>query len=236
MQQQANLETSPPPTPPVYKIKALDNLMIKINAFDGSTQEFLNREFGVSEQANGQLNFNPESVYYVSYTVDAEGYLDLPIIGKFKANGLSTWELRDSLNVALKGHMELASTQVKLANLRVTVLGEVNNPGLQYMYNDKNNLLEMIGQAGDMTNFADRTRIQIIRQTETGTSSAYIDLSSPMALHSPYYYLMPGDVVYVEPIKPKAFDVSSTSLGVVFSAVTAATLIINLVLELRSNP
>lgn len=235
MQKTADLSLSQPPTPPVYTIKALDNLMIKINAFDGTTKEFLNREFGVAEQANGTLNFNPESVFYVSYIVDSEGMLDLPIIGKVQASGLSTWELREALNEKLKPHIKYASTQVKLANMRVTVLGEVKNPGLQYMYNDKNTLLEMISQAGDFTDFADRSRIQVIRHEKNGTLNTYLDLTSPLTLHSPYYFLMPGDIIYVEPIKPKAFDVSANSLGVFFSAVTAATLIVNLVIELSKD-
>lgn len=235
LQKKANLSDVPAPAPPIYFIKALDNLNIKINAFDGSTVEFLNREFGTAEQANGTLNFNPESVYYTSYIVDSEGNINLPIIGKVKAAGLSTWELRDALNEKLKPHLKFASTQVKLANLRVTVMGEVKAPGLQYMYNDKNTVLEMIGQAGDFTEFADRSRVRIVRQTETGTYSHYLDMTNPKSLNSSYFFMIPGDVVYVEPIKPKAFDVSSTSLGVFFSAVTAATLIINLVLELRNN-
>lgn len=236
MQQQPDLTTTPTPVPPVYTIKPLDNLMIKINAFDGKTEDFLNREFGVSDQANGNITLNPESVYYISYIVDQDGNLDLPIIGKVKAEGLSTWELKSALNEKLKPHLKFASTQVKLANLRVTLLGELKTPGLQYMFNDKNTLLEMISQAGGFTDFADRTKIQVLRQTPTGTTQGYVDLSSTLAMHSPYYYLLPGDVIYVEPSKPKAFDVSSTSLGVFFSAVTAATLIINLVLELGKNP
>jgi len=237
MQDQPDLTNTPTPVPPAYTIKALDNLMIKINAFDGKTEEFLNREFGVVQQNNGgSLNFNPESVYYLSYIVDQDGNLELPSIGTIKAEGLNTWELRDVLNSKLKPHLNLVSTQVKLANLRITVFGEVKSPGLQYMYNDKNTVLEMLSQAGGFTDFADRSKIQILRQTTNGTTSSYIDLNSIDALHSPYYYMMPGDVVYVEPIKPKAFEVSSTSLGVFFSAVTAATLIINLVLDLSKKP
>ena len=124
-----------------YEIQPYDQLMIRINAFDGSTEDFLNREFAV-DNGGGNLDYSPESVYFSSYTINDSGTIALPMLGTKKVSGLTVNQLKRELDEAYKPYLRFASAMVKLANQRVTILGEVNNPGVYYLYNEKTTLLE----------------------------------------------------------------------------------------------
>ena len=119
-----------------YKIQPFDQLLIKINAFDGSTEEFLSREFSAGTGGN-QRNFDPASVYFRSYSVNDSGYIYLPILEDVKVAGKTALELKKTLDEAYSPYLKFASTNIKLANQRVTVLGEVQNPGIHYLYNEQ---------------------------------------------------------------------------------------------------
>ena len=219
----------------VYKIRPFDQLMIRINAFDGKTEDFINREFSSDNNTSGRMNFDPPALFFNSYAVTDSGNIVLPIVGKMKVEGLSALELKTMLDEALNPYLKFASASVKIANMRVTVLGEVRNPGMHYLVNEKNTILDALAMAGDLGDFANRSRVKIVRQTPTGHRTDYLDLTTPDFLVSEFYYVHPHDVIYVEPMKAKAFDVSARTLGVVFSAISSAALIANLVLNLKRN-
>ena len=210
-----------------YRIRPNDQLMIHVNDFEGNSGSFLNRNMA-SDRNNVRFNFDPAALYFTSYSVSDSGFIKLPLLNKVRVTGLTTEELQDTLDLAIKPYVKLASTEVKLANRRVTLLGEVNNPGVQYLYNDRNTLMEAIGLAGDFTPFGNRRKVKLIRQTENGVKSVYINLQRSDFLSTPYYYVQPNDVVYVEPLKAKSFDNSSRSVGVVLSGISLAVVILSI--------
>ena len=175
------------------------------------------------------------SIYLNSYTVTKEGTIQLPLIGKMTVAGKNTLEIKAELDELLKPHIRLPSSSVKLANFRVTVLGEVNNAGVHYIYNDYGTLFEALGFAGDLTEFADRKRIKLIRETETGPQTVYLNLTQPGLISSPYYYLRPNDVIYVEPVQARATNINARTTSIVISAVSVATLIANVIVNSRNN-
>jgi len=213
-----------------YRIRPNDQLMIRINAFDGSTEEFINREFAPGDN-NNRINFDPPSVHFNSYLVNDSGYIKLPVLERMYVSGLTVQQIKNKVDEAYKPYLRLASSNVKLANRRVTILGEVNTPGVHYLYNERNTLLEAIALAGDFTNFSNRKSVKLIRATEKGPRTVYLNLNRTDFLNTEYFYIQPNDIVYVEPLKPKAFDVSARSIGVVLSAISLGAVLANLFIK-----
>jgi polysaccharide export outer membrane protein len=210
-----------------YVLRPFDQLMIKINAFEGNTEDFISRGLEGNISSN-RLDYDPASVYFNSFSISDSGYVILPQLDKIKVAGMTVHEVQEKLNDAYKPYLRLVSTRVKLANSRFTVFGEVAEPGLYYLYNERNTLLDAISSAGDFTEFADRTKVRLLRTTDAGTKSIFLDLSRSDFLTSEYYFLQPNDVIYVEPAQAKAFDSSARSVGIVLSVISLSALILNL--------
>ncbi|MCB0581348.1 MAG: polysaccharide biosynthesis/export family protein [Phaeodactylibacter sp.] len=226
----STIQVTPNPRFEDYKIRPYDQLMIKINAFDGSTEEFLNREFGVAQGTPNIRNL-PEDIYFRSVSVSDSGTIILPLLEEIEVEGLSVLELKARLDESYKPYLRFVSTNVKLANMRVTVLGEVAKPGVFYLYQEKNTILDAIGFAGDFTEFSNRKRVRMIRQTEDGSKTVFLNLSRPEFTATEFFYVQPQDMIYVEPLKAKSFDVSSESVGLVFSAVSLGALLANIFIK-----
>jgi len=115
---------------------------------------------------------------------------------------------------------------VKLISFKVTVLGEVNNPGYHYVYNNQITLLEALGLAGDLTPQGNRKNVKLVRQVQGGSEVVLLDLTDPRTLKSKYFFLMPNDAIYVEPFKARAAKWNLENLTLLFSAATTAVLIL----------
>ncbi len=216
-----------------YKIRPFDQLLVKVNAFDGNTEDYLNREFSRGNVYSRDLDYSPASIYFNSYNVNKEGFISLPVIDKVKVAGLTVTELKLKLEKAYAPYLKFASSTVKVANMRVTVLGEVQDPGVQQLYNEQTTILDAITLAGDFTEFGNRNKVKLIRQGKQGRQTVYLNLSRSDFMATEFYYVQPSDVIYVEPIKAKALDVSSRTLGVVFSAISLGILLTSLFVNLN---
>jgi polysaccharide biosynthesis/export protein len=144
---------------------------------------------------------NPASGYLVS----ADGTIQFPILGPIKAAGLTKEQLKESLVKKLleKQLLKDPIVSIRFLNFRVTVLGEVKNPAVVNVPNEKISLLEAIGLAGDLTIYAKRDNILVIREEDGNKTIKRLNLNSNELLSSPYYYLKCNDVVYVEPNKAR---------------------------------
>ena len=109
---------------------------------------------------------------------------------------------------------------VRLASFRITLLGEFKSPGKYDVYQSNINIFEAISLGGDMTDFAKRDKIAIVRQTPKGSKIVRVNLNDKRILESDYYYLLPNDIVYAEPIKAKQFVSSNFPYGLVFSIIS----------------
>ncbi len=83
------------------------------------------------------------------------------------------------------------------------MLGEFNRPGEYSVYESKFNIFDAIAQAGDLTTFAKRNKIYLVRQTESGSKVVHLDLNDIGILESEYYTIMPNDIIYAQPVKGK---------------------------------
>lgn len=210
-----------------YRIQPYDQILIHINAFDGSTEEFLNRAFASENSYSSNIDYSPESLYFSSYSVSEQGYVTVPILGKMKVAGLTINQLKDKLDEDYSPYLKYSSTSIKVSNRRYTILGEINDPGVHYLYNEKNTLLDAISMAGDFTDFANLKAVKLIRQTPRGTETVYLNLSRPDFIYTKYYYVAPNDIIYVEPLKEKAFNVNSDALGIIISAISLLAVTLN---------
>lgn len=147
-----------------------------------------------------QYNLN-QTPTFTGYLVSTEGTITLPVIGKYKVKEMTISELENALSKKLKDEKHLTDpiVTVRLLNAKFTVLGEVNKPGT-YNFSEENvSLLQALGYAGDLTINGQRKNVVIIREENNTKSYTTIDLTSKGWFNSPYYYIKPNDVIYVNP-------------------------------------
>ena len=195
-----------------YKIQPGDNLYIKaINIFDEKNSSVLNGE--------GSRNYmnSDASIYLNSYTVNENGYLDFPLTGFVEVKNLTVDQVKDKLQNELSKFMKETALIVKLSNFDLTILGEVSKPGKYKVYQSEIGLLEAIAMAGNFTNFARTSNVKIIRRSTNGSEIIKVDLGQADILSSPYYFLKPNDLIYVEPLKIKRWGFSTFPYSTVLS-------------------
>jgi len=141
----------------------------------------------------------------LGYLVSSDGTIQFPILGSIKAAGLTKEQFKASINKKLIDLKLLTDpiVSVRFLNFRVTVLGEVKNPAVISVPNEKISFLEAIGLAGDLTIYAKRDNILVIREEDGNKTIKRMNLNSNELLSSPYYYLKSNDIVYVEPNKSR---------------------------------
>jgi polysaccharide export outer membrane protein len=208
-----------------YRIQAKDNLYIRVFALDEKAFLFFNKQTGTSSYNDYA---NDASIYLNSYSVNAEGDIEFPIVGKVHVKDQTIEQVKELLQKQIGEYLKEITVVVKLVNFRVTLVGEVMRPGEFTIYKDDLNLFEALSLAGDMTEFANRNRVALIRQEAGGSRVHYLDLTSDKILTSEYYNLQPNDIVYVSPLGYKRWGLGSTfPWAIVLASVTTALLLIN---------
>lgn len=156
------------------------------------------------------------------YLVDVNGNIDFPLIGKIKVAGLTRSVIIDSLKSKLKPHLTNPTILIRILNFKVTVLGEVNNPGTFTIPNERVTLPEAIGIAGDLRITGKRKNVMVIRDIDGKKTEYRVDLTSKELFSSPVYYLNQNDVVYVEPNRSKinSAALNQANAGVIISVVS----------------
>ncbi len=138
-----------------------------------------------------------------TYIVDTEGKINFPVLGTLKLSGLSKSEAITMLNEKLLPYLKNPIVNINFMNYEITVLGEVARPGKYSISNEKVNILEALGLAGDLTIYGIRKNVLIYRDNNGKVEFERINLNSSDIFKSPYFYLKQNDIVYVEPNKVK---------------------------------
>lgn len=204
-----------------YRVQPGDNLYIRVVSLDEQTTMLLNPS-GTGNNMN-----NDASIYLNSYTVNETGYLDFPMTGEIFVKNMTIDEIKKELNIQLREYLKELVVIVKLVNFNITMLGEVNRPGQYKIYQTSINLFEAVSMASDLTDFANRNTIAIIRQTKTGSEVTYVDMTKRDILLSEMYYLKPNDIVYVQPVKGKQFTFANFPYAVIFGFISTTLLLLN---------
>src|SRR5690606_8890818 len=134
-----------------------------------------------------------------TYTIDVNGEIDFPKIGKIRLGGLTRTQAMDLLRAEIGKYIVDPGISMVVRNFRVTVLGEVARPGSFTIESDRLTILDALGMAGDMTIYGERENVLVIREQDGKKEEFRLDLRKREVMNSPAYYLTQNDVVYVEP-------------------------------------
>jgi polysaccharide export outer membrane protein len=179
-------------------IRQGDELYIKVTSADESQTNF--------NQDRQSISRDPS---LLSYTVGDEGNIKLPYINRVKLSGLTLVEASDMIEAELSQYLLYPSVFIRFVNNKVTLLGEVNSPGV-YVFNYKSvNILQAIGYANDVATFGNREKVLIVREEGGFRSKQIVDLTSNELLSSKYYMIQSNDIIYVEPLKSKKWDMAT---------------------------
>ncbi len=200
-----------------YRIKTNDILYVRVLSTSKEVSELYNNNptLGITTTLNSEAD-----QYVNSFSVDKDGNIVLPVLGKLHVAGLTMDESYEIIQDQANEFLINATVIVRLMNYKATVLGEVKRPGVYSIYNNQVTVMEVIGRAGDITEFGDKKNILVIRPTEEGSKTYAINLTDKSALTNPGYYLMPNDVIYIKPANGKAFRTNLPLWSLILSSVT----------------
>ena len=191
---QTDLTYTNGPLPEVYRIRPNDQLFINVISDDPINAAFLN----LTNTQSGSMGSSANSLELVTYLVDEEGDIEYPYLGQIAVKGLTVLEISDKIQKLVDNYLESASVFVKLVNRNITVLGEVSSPGQKLMVKNQLTIFEALGTAGDITDYGNRKNIKLIRELPEGKHIVQLDLTDPQVMFSPFYYVLPHDIIYVE--------------------------------------
>mgnify|MGYP001163251589 CR=1 FL=1 len=165
----------------------------------------------------------------ITYLIDEQGYIDYPVLGRIKLGGLTRAQAMDMMRRLLSEYIIDPGVNIHITNFRVTVIGEVRNPGSFTLPEERVTVLEALGLAGDLTINGVRNNVLVIRHTEGEKSFYRLDLTSNDIIQSPAYFLRQNDVIYVEPNKAQINSSTySRNTSVVISIASLAITVLSI--------
>jgi polysaccharide biosynthesis/export protein len=169
-----------------------------------------------------------------TFIINSDGNITLPSLGTFKALGLSIKELQAVVEKKAATLLENPSVNIRLLNFKVSVMGEVLQPGTFQVDNERITVLEALSRAGDLTPYSNRQHIIVIREHNGIREQGEMDLKDTKFFTSPYYYLQQNDIVYVEPTKVKRWQVQQNTNSFLQPISVGISLLTTLILIFRN--
>lgn len=219
--------------PTNYKIKVNDILSVRVFSYSKDVNELFNSFQGASGTTN-TMSYNMEAyAFYTGYIVSDSGYIKVPVIGDIYVKDKTIEEIKIIISEKMNNYVQDAVVFVKLILFKVIILGEVNSPGLKYVYSNRISLLEALALAADVKDMGDRRNVLVVRSTEKGVLTYRVDLTDPKILASNNFYILPNDVIYVEPRKAKALQLDWATISIFVSALTTLMLVFSYIKLVR---
>ena len=211
-----------------------DLLDIKVTAYDEyAVRPFNLHSMNLASNSGNAINAQGAQTAPQGYLVDPDGSIVFPVLGKIFVKGMTKDQLRADLENRLLQYLTDPLVTIRQLNFNITVLGEVKQPGQYTSPTEKVTLFQALGLAGDMTDFAERTKVTLIRNEDGIEQTHVLDFTDKSLVSSPYYYLKQNDVLYVQPddLKKRSANVDPNR-NLIFQiggiAISVATLIITL--------
>ena len=206
---------------PEYKIQNNDILYITAKTMnpEGSIVDILK---GPGATSGISLMESEASVFLNGYDVKMDGNIVLPIIGTLHVEGKTLAETRKILQEEFDKKYKNTVAECKLLSFKVTVIGEVNQPGTFVNYSNYLTVLDAIGRAHGISDFGNRNNILVVRPFNRGSKTYTLDLQDKKILSSEAYFLLPNDVVIVSPLNKKIFNMNLPTISFILSTFTSA--------------
>jgi polysaccharide biosynthesis/export protein len=209
---------------PEYRIQTRDIIYVKIYSLNEDMSSLINQTIGSYQQ---NLFQNETSLFINGYSVSDSGNIEIPVLGRIEIAGLTMDEAIAAIRKRADQYLKDATVIVKLISFKISVIGEVNRPGTYNNFNNQLSVLEAISMAGDITDYGNRKQVLVLRPNATGTTSFRLDLTNKNILSSDGFFLLPNDIVYVEPIKNKSFRMNMPAISLAFTSVSTLILVLN---------
>ncbi|CAM4109597.1 polysaccharide export outer membrane protein [Pedobacter westerhofensis] len=227
---QAKLENAAAFTEPT--IQADDILSINVFTLNPQSGAIINQASS-SPLLGGSANTAVAAQQITGFLVDKNGDIELALVGKIKVAGLTTYQARELVREKVGAIYKDPSVQLRFANFKVSVLGEVNSPSAYTLPNEKVTILDALSLAGDLTIFGKRENVLIVRDNNGKKEFARLNLNSSDIFNSPFYYLKQNDVVYVEPNKKKVSATNSAQLQTISVIASVLSVLVVAITQLK---
>ncbi len=200
-----------------------DNIYINVYGIElGQTESF-------KKSSSAASTFSEMSLFLQGYLLDQASEIELPIIGKVHLANQSLTQARNTLQQTFNAYLIGAVVDLRLLSYEISVLGEVKRPSTYAFYKRDVNLLEALAKAGDLSGYGNAKEVLIIRKNAQGSETAMLDLTSTDFMASDFFWLKPGDVVYVKPLRAKMVNINSPTVSIVLSGLTTLLLLLTYV-------
>lgn len=207
-----------------YLIQTNDLISVRFESLSPPEYDFLTKEMQQNQ------NMQPGNALVIGELVDENGEIPYPVIGKVNVAGLTVFQVQDKLQKLAADYLDSPVVKVRLLNYRITILGEVNKEGTITFANNRVTMLEAIGQAGGLTDLADKKNMKLIRQINGKTEVAYINLLDENFINSPYYYVHQNDVLITGALKQRSYrKYFGTNLSLVISSLSLLLITLTLI-------
>ena len=217
-----------------YQLQINDILDVKISSLNPEVNALFNAStMGTMQVAQATAQTGGDLFYITGYSIDQDGNIDIPFVGKVDVQGLTLNEARSAVDMKVSELFTNYHLQVKLGGVRFSALGEFNRPGKHVVMQNQVTIFEAIALGGDLTLVANREEVRLIRQHPSGTKTHSINLLEESVLGSPYYFIQPNDVLYAEPLPQRSWGIGITgaeTLNTIVSTLsTSAALILSII-------
>jgi polysaccharide export outer membrane protein len=225
---------------PVYRLQYNDIVDVQIRT---SIPE-MNAVFGLKNpdeptaigNQSGMMQSGGDAYYMTGYTLNQQGEIKLPFIGKLSIGGLTLEETEKKITERLAVYFKKATDEnlyvkVKLGGIRFSTFGEFNKPGRYVILQERLTIFEAIANSGDMTTIAKRNKVLLLRQYPDGTRIHVLDLNNRDIIKSPYYFIQPNDQLYAEPMKVRELGAGTNTgqtIQILVTILSAAAVIVGL--------
>lgn len=219
------------------RLKSADQILVKVTCDNPELLEIFNYDVtvGSGNRTGSNLSYGSTgsmgSVY--GYTIDNKGFVTLPALGKVNVINMTCDEAAAAIEqqIIAKNLIKDPDVKVQLLNARVAVLGAVKSPRVVSLTSERNTILDVLAQCGDVSDQALRQKVSLYRE-ENGKRERYaIDLTQVDIFNSPAFYVQQNDVIYVEPnksqnVRSSAFSTFLSVGGSIISAISSVVAVI----------
>lgn len=200
---------------PEYRLQKQDVLYVSIVTLNEEVNLMLNPG---GTQSSQQMSQGQGGAYLMGYTIRDSGNINIPLIGDVFVLNKTMEESVTLIENKTSKMFKDARVDVKLLSYRFTVLGEVDMPGSFVHYGNQLTVFDAIGMAGDLSDYGDRSRVLVVRPTNEGSTSYRINLKDKSLLKSEGYFILPNDIVIVEPRYNKLLSLNAPAVSLFFSS------------------